>query len=138
MNPRSLLDYLTGTQRASWSDRGFHTRNLAGHGLTAEKVYLLGYAAATPASVERLAQCVHRRSARCLRRVFDNLPWEEDELGPLPSDPMCAVYLLVHPGQPPQLLVLEAVPSSPVLLHVAATGFPYHLLWGKTLVSEPT
>ena len=35
-------------------------------------------------------------------------------------------------GQPPQLLVLGSAPGSPVLLHVAAKGFPCHLLWGKT------
>ena len=94
---RSLLDYLTGTQRASWSSCRSHTRNLAAHGLATEKMYLLGYVAATPASMEQLAHGVHRRSARCLRRVFNDLPWEEDELGWQPSGPMCAVYLLISP-----------------------------------------
>ena len=71
---RSLLDYLTGPQRTSWSSCRSHTRNLMARGLATEKVYLLGYVAATPASVERLAHGVHRRSARYRRRVFDDLP----------------------------------------------------------------
>jgi hypothetical protein len=138
MQHRSLLDHLTGTRRASWSDRKHHISCLAGHALAAEKVYLLGYAAATPASVERLAHGVNWPSPRCLRRVCDDLPWEEDEWGQQPSGPMCAVYLLINSSQPPQLLVLQSAPGSPVLLHVAADGFPYRLTWGKTLVSEAT
>ncbi len=135
MKSRSLLDRLTGTRVASWSDRGFHRRKLAGHGFAAKKVYLLGYAAASPDTMQRIAGCVHRQSARCLRRVFRNLP-QRDGFWPEPLGPMSAVYLLLGPDQAPQLVVLAAAPGSPVLLHVPAKGFPHHFLFGKTLVSD--
>ena len=51
---------------------------------------------------------------------------------------MSAVYLLLNASQVPQVVVLEAAPESPVLLHKQAKGFPYHFLPGKTLVSEAT
>lgn len=137
MKPRSLLDRLTFTRVASWSDRGSQRRTLARHGLAAEKVYVLGYAAASPATVRRISQCVQRQSAWCLRGVFRDLPLSDDWL-PEPLGPMCAVYLLLEPGQAPQLVVLEAAPESPVLLHISAKGFPFHFLFGKTLVSEVT
>ena len=133
--PRSLFDYLMFTRVASWSDRGYHRRSLANHGLTAEKVYVLGYAAALPDTVQRINRCVHRQSAWCLRGVFIDLP-VSDEWLPEPLGPLCIVYLLLHPGQAPQVVVLEAAPGSPVLLQVPAQGFPYHFLFDKTLVSE--
>ena len=137
MKPQpSLLDRLTFTRVASWSDRGVHRRRLAHHGLAAEKVYQLGSAAATPETVQRIARWVQQQSAWGLRGVFGDLPWGEDELGPTPIGPMCAVYLLVALDQSAQLVVLEATPESSVLLHVSAEGFPYHLLCGKTLVGE--
>lgn len=137
MKPRSLLDCLTFTRVASWSDRGSHRRTLADHGLAAEKVYVLGYAAAAPATVQRINRCVQRQSAWCLRGVFRDLPMSNDWL-PEPLGPMCIVYLLLDPRQSPQLVVLESTPGSAVLLHVPAEGFPYHFLFGKTLVSEVT
>ena len=135
MKPRSLVDRLTCTRVASWSDRGSHRRRLARHGLAAEKVYVLGHAAASPATVRRISRCVQLQRAGCLRGVFRDLPLSEDFL-PEPLGPMCTVYLLLAPGQAPQLVVLEAAPESPVLLHISAKGFPYHFLFGKTLVSE--
>jgi len=51
---------------------------------------------------------------------------------------MSAVYLLLNPSQVPQVVVLEAAPESPVLLHKQAKGLPYHFLFGKILVSEAT
>ncbi|MFC6225005.1 hypothetical protein ACFP2F_17280 [Hymenobacter artigasi] len=51
---------------------------------------------------------------------------------------MCTVYLLVEPGHAPQLVVLDSCPESPVLLDVPAQGFPFHFLFGKTIVSEAT
>ena len=136
MNSRNLLDRLTSTRVASWSDRGRHRRALAHHGLVAQKVYLLGYAAACPATVQRVGQYVHRRSAWCLRGVFRALPWGEDAFGYTPIGPMCAVYLLLEPSHTQQVVILESSPGSPVLLHVPANGFPFHFLFGKTLVSE--
>ena len=133
--PRSLLDYLTFTRVASWSDRGSHRRRLADHGLAAEKVYVLGYAAALLDTVQRINRCVQRQSAWCLCGVFRDLS-VSDEWLPEPVGPLCIVYLLLHPGQAPQVVVLEAAPGSPVLLNVPAEGFPYHILFGKTLVSE--
>ena len=137
MKPRSLVDRLTLTRVASWSDRRYHCRRLARHGLTAEKVYVLGYAAASPATVRRISRCVQRQSASCLRGVFRDLPLSEDFL-PEPLGPMCAVYLLLEPGQSPQVVIVEASPESPVLLHTSAKGFPFHFLFGKTIVSEVT
>ena len=135
MKQRSFVDRLTFTRVASWSDRGSHRRRLARHGLAAKKVYLLGYAAASPDTVPRIRQCVQRQSAGCLRGVFQDLPhsaeWWSEPLGP-----MCTVYLLVEPGHAPQLVVLDSSPASPVLLHVLAQGFPFHSLCGKTIVSE--
>ena len=133
--PRSLLDYLSFTRVNSWSDRGSHRRRLADHGLAAEKVYVLGYAAALPDTVQRIKRCVQRQSAWCLRGVFRDLP-VSDEWLPEPLGPLCVVYLLLHPNHAPQVVVLEAAPGSPVLLHVPAKGFPYHFLFGKALVSE--
>ena len=135
MKPRSLLDRLTFTRVATWSDRGHHRRALAGQGLAAEKVYVLGHAAASPATVQRIGRCVQRQSAGCLRGVFRDLPLRDEWL-PEPLGPLCTVYLLLKPGQAPQLVVLAAAPGEPVLLHVSAQGFPYHFLFGKTLVSE--
>ena len=135
MKPRSLLDRLTFTRVATWSDRGHHRRALAGQGLAAEKVYVLGHAAASPATVQRIGRCVQRQSAGCLRGVFRDLPrsaeWWSEPLGPI-----CTVYLLVEPGHAPQLVVLDSSPESPVLLHVPAQGFPVHFLFGKIIVSE--
>jgi hypothetical protein len=137
MKSRSFVDRLTFTRVASWSDRGSHRRRLARHGLAAKKVYLLGYVAASPDTVQRIRQCVQRQSAGCLRGVFRDLPhstewWSE------PVRPLCAVYFLVEPGHDPQLVVLDSSPESPVLLHVPAQGFPFHFLFGKTIVSEAT
>jgi hypothetical protein len=137
MKSQSLLDRLTGTRVASWSDRGFHRRQLADHGFAAKKVYLLGYATASPDTMQRIARCVHLQSAGCLRGVFQDLPYS-DEFWPEPLGPMSAVYLLLAPGQVPQVVVLDAAPGSPVLLHMPAKGFPHHFLFGKTLVSEAT
>ena len=135
MKQRSFVDRLTFTWVASWSDRGSHRRSLARHGLAAKKVYLLGYAAASPDTVHRIRQCVQRQSAGCLRGVFRDLPhsaeWWSEPLGPI-----CTVYLLVEPGHAPQLVVLDSSPESPVLLHVPAQGFPVHFLFGKIIVSE--
>ena len=135
MKQRSFVDRLTFTWVASWSDRGSHRRSLARHGLAAKKVYLLGYAAASPDTVHRIRQCVQRQRAGCLRGVFRDLPhsaeWWSEPLGPI-----CTVYLLVEPGHAPQLVVLDSSPESPVLLHVPAQGFPVHFLFGKTIVSE--
>jgi len=137
MKSRSFVDRLTFTRVASWSDRGFHRRCLARYGLAAQKVYVLGHAAASPDTVHRIRQCVQRQSAGCLRGVFRDLPhsaeWWSEPLGP-----MCTVYLLVEPGHVPQLVVLDSSPESPVLLHVPAQGFPVHFLFGKTIVSEAT
>ena len=135
MKSRSFVDRLTFTRVASWSDRGSHRRCLARYGLAAQKVYVLGHAAASPDTVHRIRQCVQRQSAGCLRGVFRDLPhsagWWSEPLGP-----MCTVYLLVEPGHVPQLVVLDSSPESPVLLHVPAQGFPVHFLFGKTIVSE--
>ena len=137
MKPRSLVDRLTFTRVASWSDRGYHRRSLARHGLAAEKVYVLGYAAASSATVRRISRCVQRQSAWCLRGVFRDMP-HSAEFWFEPLGPMCTVYLLLAPGQAPQLVILEASPESLVLLHIPADGFPFHFLFGKTLVSEFT
>jgi hypothetical protein len=135
MKPRSFGDRLTFTRVASWSDRGSHRRRLARHGLAAKKVYVLGYAAAFPGTVQRIRQCVQQQSAGGLRGVFRDLPhsaeWWSEPLGP-----MCTVYLLVEPGHVPQLVALDASPESPVLLHMPAPGFPFHFVFGKIIVSE--
>jgi hypothetical protein len=135
MKPRNLVDRLTFTRVASWSDGGYHCQMLARHGLAAEKVYLLGYAAASPATVRRISRCVQQQSAWCMRRVFRDLP-SSGGFWPEPLGPMCSVYLLLEPGQTPQLVVLEAAPGSPVLLYISAKGFPFYFLFGKTLVRE--
>ena len=135
MAPRTLLDYLTCTRIASWSDRSFHGRRLARHGLVAEKVYLLGYATDSPATVQRIRACVQRRSARCLGGVFRELPWGEDAFGSTPIGPMCAVYVLLDASRPPQVVVLTAESGRGGQLHVPAKFFPYQMLVGKTLVS---
>jgi hypothetical protein len=137
MKSRSLVDRLTFTRVASWSDRGHHRQRLAHHGLAAEKAYVLGYATASPTTVRRIRQCVQQHSAWCLRRVFQDMPYNADYWSE-PFGPMCTVYLLLALGQVPQLVVLEASPESPLLLHIPAQGFPLHFLFGKTLVSELT
>lgn len=137
MKPRSLVDRLTFTKVASWSDRGSHCRRLARHGLAAEKVYVLGYAASSPATVRRISQCVQQQSAWCLRGVFKDMPYSA-EFWTEPLGTMCTVYLLLIADQAPQLVIIDASPESPVLLHIPAEGFPFYFLFGKTLISELT
>lgn len=137
MKQRSLLDRVTFTRVASWSDCASHRRRLAHYGLAAEKVYMLGYAAAGPTTVQRISRGVQQRSAWYLRGVFRDLPRSEG-FWPEPLGPMCAVYLLLDTSKAPQLVVLNAAPESPVLLHVSAKGFPYQCLFSKTLVREVT
>ena len=135
MNSRSLLDRLTCTRVASWSDCRFHRRRLAGHGFVAKKVYILGYAATSPDTMQKIAQCVYQQSAGCLRGVFLDLPQSDDFL-PEPVGAISPVYLLLDTAQAPRIVVLEAAPGSTVLLQVPAKGFPHHFLFGKTFVGE--
>lgn len=141
----NLVDTLSCTRVASWSDKKSHRQRLetllgAQGVISIRKAYVLGHAAADWQTVSRIGFCIKQKSAWCLRRVFQNLPYGQDELGLTVIGSMCTVYLLIEPdnrtsvaviGNPSELFV------SQLLLHFTeAKGFPYWLISGKVLVIE--
>ena len=141
----NLTDRLSCTRRASWSDKKAH-RNRLGPLLEArsidgiKKAYLLGYAPANSEAIARIGSCVERKSAWCLRKLFQELAWGEDELGLTVAEPMCGVYLLIEPNNRTSVAAIgnpNPTPSLQVLLLFAdVTGFPYWLIFGKRLIVE--
>ena len=141
----NFADMLSCTRVASWSDKRFHRQRLdtalVAQGVTSiKKAYLLGFAAVNPRNMVRIGSCVERKSAWCLRQVFEDLPYAENELGLTVVGPMCAVYLLIKPPNRMFIAVIDSsntLPLSPaLLLFTGATGFPYWLIFGKRLIVE--
>ncbi|MBU6119590.1 hypothetical protein [Hymenobacter siberiensis] len=104
------------------------------------KAHVLGHAAANSQTIARIGFCIEQKSTRCLRRVFQDLPYGEDELGLTVIGSMCTVYLLIEPANRTFVAVIgnpDEHSSSQLLLHFAeANGFPYWLVLGKRLVIE--
>jgi len=141
----NLLDKLTGTQLASWSDRKRHTqlltRLLQGKEVSAwQKVYLLGHAEASKQTIARIASCIEQKSGRCLRQVFHDLPYSEDDFGLTPMGPMCTVYLLIEPPNQLSVAVIGStelgVSTPQLLLLTSAEGFPQWSIRRKRLVID--
>jgi hypothetical protein len=141
----NLLDRLTCTQVASWSDRKRHTQLLTRLLQSKEvsdlqKVYLLGHAEASTQTIAQIATCVKQKSGRCLRQLFQDLPYGEDEFGLTPIGPMCTVYLLIEPNNQLSVAVIGStelgVSPSRLLLLTSAEGFPHWLIMRKRLVID--
>lgn len=141
----NLIDVLSCTRAASWSDRKSNRQTLETllgkqYVASLKKAYVLGYAVADLETVVRIRSCIKQKSAWCLRRVFQALPYEEDDLGLTVIGPMCTVYLLIEPNNRKSIAVIgnpSELPASPLLLFFTeAERFPYWLVFGKRLIFE--
>ena len=141
----NLIDVLSRTRAASWSDRKSNRQTLEtllGKQCVAslKKAYVLGYAVADLETVVRIRFCIEQKNAWCLRRVFQALPYEEDDLGSTVIGPICTVYLLIEPNNRKYVAVIgnpSGLPASPLLLFfTGAERFPYWLVFGKRLIVE--